>query len=69
LGFGIQERGFRPPGHRRAASKSTAREDGAGPEQREYERGPHDRGTREQFGLAALRPVVQRGWHSASQLL
>jgi hypothetical protein len=34
-------------------------------EQREYERGPHVRGAREQVGLAALRPVVQREWHSA----
>ena len=29
-------------------------------EQREYERGPHIRGAREQVGLAALRPLVQR---------
>jgi hypothetical protein len=36
-------------------------------EQREYERGPHARGAREQVGLVALRPVVQREWHSASQ--
>jgi hypothetical protein len=38
-------------------------------EQREYERGPHDRGAREQVGLPvdALRPVVQREWHSANE--
>ena len=40
-----------------------------GYEQREYERGPHVRGAREQVGLGVLRPAVQREWLSASQVL
>jgi hypothetical protein len=38
-------------------------------EQGEYERGCHSRGAREQVRLAVLRPLVQREWLSASQLL
>jgi hypothetical protein len=38
-------------------------------ERGEYERGRHSRGTGEQVRLAALRPLVQREWLSASQLL
>jgi hypothetical protein len=38
-------------------------------ERGEYERGRHSGGTGEQVRLAVVRPLVQREWLSASQLL